>query len=158
MYKPAPREASMLLLQALKQKGDQRGKPLTRARLSRLTLNRLWNREQLNEAWMRDVNEWLLSAGWLLIDAGLTYGVVKTSVIENWPRVASKHIQDLDQVGRGNFDFSNLKSLLQTQSRTQDATVSSAKPMRTHKRRKRASAPYLKASSRASAATTEPNK
>jgi hypothetical protein len=124
----------MLLLHALKQKGDQRGKPLTRARLSRLTLNRLWNREQLNEAWMRDVNEWLLSAGWLLIDAGATYGVVKTSVIENWPRVASKHIEDLDQVGRGNFDFSKLEPLFQTQARTQPTTASSAKPRRFRKR------------------------
>jgi hypothetical protein len=134
----------MLLLRALKQKGDQRGRPLTRARLSRLTLNRLWNREQLNEAWMRDVNEWLLSAGWLLINAEATYGVVKTSVIEHWPRVASKHIEDLDLVGRGNFDFSNLEPLLQTQARTQPATASSAKPSRFRKRRKRASAPYLK--------------
>jgi hypothetical protein len=136
MYKPNPREAAMLLLHALKQKGDQRGKPLTRARLSRLTLNRLWNREQLNEAWMRDVNEWLLSAGWLLINAEATYGVVKTSVIENWPRVASKHIEDLDRVGRGNFVFSNLEPLLQTEAHTQPATASAAKPSHSRKRRK----------------------
>jgi hypothetical protein len=137
VYKPPPREAAMLLLHALKQKGDQRGKPLTRARLSRLTLNRLWNREQLNEAWMRDVNEWLLSAGWLVIDAEATYGVVKTSVIKNWPRVASKHVEDLDQVGRGNFDFSKLEPLFQTQARTQPTTASSSKPNRYRKRRKR---------------------
>jgi hypothetical protein len=137
MYKPTPREAAMLLLYALEERGQRRGKPLTRARLSRLTLNRLWNREQLNEAWLRDVNEWLLSVGWLVIDAEATYGVIKTSVIENWPRVASKRIEDLDQVGRGNFDFSNLEPLLQTQAGTQPATASSAKSSHSRKRRKR---------------------
>jgi hypothetical protein len=148
MYKPSPREAALLLLQALQAKGQQRGKPLTRARLSRLTLSRLWNREQLNEAWMRDVNEWLLSAGWLVIQAEATYGVVKTSVIENWPRVSSKHIEDLDQVVRGNFDFSNLEPLLQTQ--TQPATDSSVKRSRSRKRRKPISTPSLNVSRRAS--------
>src|SRR6185437_1235547 len=128
MYKSTPREAALLLLHALKAKGDQRGKPLTRARLSRLTLGRLWNREQLNEAWIRDVNEWLLSAGWLLINAEATYGVIQTSVIESWPRVASKHIEDLDQVGRGNFDFSTLEPLLQAAPRTQPMTATTAKP------------------------------
>jgi hypothetical protein len=140
MYKSTPREAALLLLHALKAKGDRRGKPLTRARLSRLTLGRLWNREQLNEAWIREVNEWLLSAGWLLINAEATYGVVKTSVIENWPRVASRHIEDLDQVGRGNFDFSTLEPLLQAAPRTQPMTATPAKPKSARQRRRRASA------------------
>jgi hypothetical protein len=119
MYKPTAREAAALLLQAIEERGERRGKPLTRARLSRLTLTNLWNREQLNEAWIRDVNEWLLSAGWVVIDAGATYGVLKTAVIENWPRVASKHIkEDLNEVSAGNFDFSKLEPLLQATART----------------------------------------
>jgi hypothetical protein len=138
MYKPSPREAALLLLQALEAKGDQRERPLTRARLSRLTLTRLWNREQLNEAWMRDVNEWLLSAGWLLINAGATYGVVKTSVIENWPRVASKHIEDLDQVAQGDFDFSTLEPLFKPLGETRRITTSTARPNHSRRHRKRA--------------------
>jgi hypothetical protein len=78
-----------------------------------LTLTKLWNREQLTEAWIRDVNEWLLSAGWVLIQAGATFGIVKTDVIANWPRVASKHTKNvIDEVARGDFVFSKLEHLL----------------------------------------------
>lgn len=132
MYKPTPREATALLLRALEERGERRGKPLTRARLSRLTLTNLWNRQQLDEAWLREINEWLLSVGWVLIAAGPNYGVVKTEIIENWPRVASKHIkQDLDKVSRGCFDFSKLEALLQATPRTLTATP--AKPKRSRK-------------------------
>jgi hypothetical protein len=59
------------------------------------------------------VNEWLLSAGWTLVDAGTTFGVVKTSVVENWPRIASKRVQGaIDQTRQGTFDFSRLENLL----------------------------------------------
>jgi hypothetical protein len=136
MYKPSPRESAALLLRALEERGERRGRPLTRARLSRLTLRDLWNRQQLDEAWLREINEWLLSAGWVLIAAGPTCGVVKTEVIENWPRVASKHIkQDLDRVNRGSFDFSELEPLLQAVPRTQPMTATPANPKRSRKSR-----------------------
>lgn len=113
MYKPDSGEAAMLLLRALQERGERRGKPLTRARVSRVTLKRLWNREQLTEPWLDEVNEWLLSAGWTLVYAGTTFGAVKTSVIENWPRIASKHLASvIADVKRGAFDFSELQYLL----------------------------------------------
>jgi hypothetical protein len=134
MYKPTQREAAMLLLYALQERGHRRGKPLSRARLSQLTLKSLWNREQLTEAWLREVNEWLLSAGWVVIDTGMTYGAIRTAVVENWPRVASKHIEDvLDQVHRGSFDFSKLEPLLQETARTEPIGV---RPKTTKRSRK----------------------
>ena len=114
MEKVGSRDAALLLLYALAERGQRRGKELTRARVSRVTLKRLWNRENLNEAWLAEVNDWLMSAGWTLLDAGSTFGVVKKSVVENWPRVASKRIQDvLDQVAAGSFKFDELEHLLQ---------------------------------------------
>jgi hypothetical protein len=113
MYKPVPREAALLLLLALKERGDRRGKAVTRARLSRVTLKRLWNRENLPEPWLVEVNDWLLSAGWTLVYAGTTFGIVKKDVVQNWPRVASKHLHSvIEEVTRGEFNFSQLESLL----------------------------------------------
>jgi hypothetical protein len=113
VYKPDGREAAMLLLRAIEERGERRGKPMTRARLSRVTLKRLWNREQLTEQWLDEVNEWLLSAGWTLVSAGRTFGAVKTDIVENWPRIASKYLADvIDDVKRGSFDFSRLEHLL----------------------------------------------
>jgi hypothetical protein len=128
MHKPDSRQAALLLLHAIDERGLRRGKEMTRARLSRITLKRLWNREDLSERWLADVNEWLLSAGWTLLYAGTTFGAVKNSVVENWPRVASKHSEDvLDHVRRGSFDFSKLEPLLQTKARATSATVTSGK-------------------------------
>jgi hypothetical protein len=116
MYKPDCREAAMLLLHAIQERGNRRGKPLTRARLSRVSLKRLWNREQLAEPWLDEVNEWLLSAGWTLVFAGRTFGVLKTDVVENWPRIASKYLNDdIDDVKQGAFDFSQLEHLLKSE-------------------------------------------
>ena len=115
MYKPNAREAALLLLHALEERGERRGNEMTRARLSRVTLKRLWNREKLPERWLDDVNEWLLSAGWTLFYSGTTFGVVKTTVVENWPRVASKHLAPvINKMKQGAYDFSQLENLLKT--------------------------------------------
>ena len=114
MNKLASREAALILLYALAERGQRRGKELTRARVSQVSLKRLWNRENLNEAWLAKVNHWLLSAGWTLLHTGTTFAVVKKTVVENWPRVASKRIQDvLDQVAGERFEFKKLEHLLQ---------------------------------------------
>jgi hypothetical protein len=92
-----------------------------------MTLKRLWNRESLTDPWLAEVNEWLLSAGWTLLHAGSTFGVVRTSVVENWPRIASKRIQEvLDQVARGNFDFSKIEHLLEPVSLDDSASSASS--------------------------------
>ena len=114
MTKVSSREAALILLYALAERGQRRGKELTRARVSQVSLKELWNRENLNEAWLAEVNDWLLSAGWTLFHAGTTFGVVKKSVVENWPRIAYSRIQDvLDQVASGRFEFEKLEHLLQ---------------------------------------------
>ena len=49
-----------------------------------------------------DVAEWLSGAGVTLFFAGSTYGLVRTSVVESWPRVTSKRItEDLRAVAQG---------------------------------------------------------
>ena len=63
---------------------------------------------------LAEVNNWLLSAGWMLLYAGSTFGVVKKSVVENWPRIASKRIQAvIDKVATGNFEFAKVEPLLE---------------------------------------------
>jgi hypothetical protein len=48
-----------------------------------------------------------------LFFARATYAVVRTSVVENWPRVTSKRLSaDLLEVAQGSFDFSTLEHLL----------------------------------------------
>jgi hypothetical protein len=52
-------------------------------------------------------------AGVTLFFAGMTYAVVKTSVVESWPRVTSRRITaDLRAVAQGTFNFSKLEHLM----------------------------------------------
>ena len=75
MYKPNAREATLILLRAIEERGERRGSELTRARLSQVTLKRLWNRENLSNSWLAEVDDWLLSADWTLLRAGTTFGL-----------------------------------------------------------------------------------
>lgn len=112
-YKPNGREAALLVLRLIQAKDISADRPQTRARLAEITLKRLWNRNRLEEQFLAEVSEWLLTAGWALLFAGSTYGVVRTSVVENWSPISSKRIQpELDAVAAGQFDFTNLESLL----------------------------------------------
>jgi hypothetical protein len=121
-YKPSPRNCMLLVLRLLEDKGDDLGKPLTRARLAAITLKRLWNRERLTEHFLAEIQDWLLTAGWALIDVGSTYAAVKIDVVENWPRVSSKRIdEELRKVGSGDPKyFADLEERLLTKKKDED--------------------------------------
>jgi len=113
IVKPSSEQSALMVLRALEERGQRRGKELTRARISGATLKLLCNRETITPQWLDELNEWCLSAGWVLIHAGSTYAAVKMSVIENWPRVAAKHLAtELEAVKRGKFNFNSLSRLL----------------------------------------------
>lgn len=102
-----------MILLSLKERGVRRKKPLTRARLSKFTIKKLCLRETITREWVDAVNEWLLSAGWVLINAGTTYAAVKVNVVENWPRAIRKYLKaEIEQVEKGTFDFKSHEGLL----------------------------------------------
>ena len=135
MQKVDARQAALTLLYGIEERGERRRKELSRARLSQVTLKRMWSRESLGEAWLAEVNDWLLSAGWTLFYAGTTFGIVKTSVVEDWPRIASKRIQGmLDQVAAGQFNFGTLERFFELdRSITAKSPIASPKKRRTSK-------------------------
>ena len=123
MVKLDPNQCALVLLRAIEERGQRRGKPLTRARVSEASLKALCIRETITREWLDQINEWLLSAGWILIEAGGTYGAIKVTVVENWPRVASAHMQDdLTQIKLGKFNFKQWNRLLD-KAAGEDTTV-----------------------------------
>jgi len=108
-----PRQAALLLLGLFELKDDARGKPMTRARLTPSMLKRLFNRHRLSPAFLDDVADWLLVAGWVFFDAGSTFAIVRVTAVENWPRVFTKPIREkLGDVATGTYDFSAHEHLL----------------------------------------------
>jgi hypothetical protein len=70
-------------------------------------------RHRISPEFVEEVAEWLSGADITFFFAGSTYAVVRTSVVENWPRVTSKRLSaDLLKVAQGAFDCSTLEPLL----------------------------------------------
>jgi hypothetical protein len=100
MFQPDARQAAMMVLRLLDAKTAE-GRSVSRARLTELTIRRLWGRTRVQEAFLLDVQEILLNAGWALFWAGSSYAVIRLSAIEGWPRISSKRIEfDLDRLAR----------------------------------------------------------
>jgi hypothetical protein len=112
-YKPNARESALLLLRLVEDREQSRKQKVTRVRLAEMTLKHLWNRQRLTERFLREVEEWLLTAGWALVYAGSTFGAVKIETVENWPRVSSKRLADeINDVVGGKFKFADLEHFL----------------------------------------------
>lgn len=110
--RPNERQCAMLIAHLLATK-QQMGREVTRARLSEITLQRLFGRQRISPDFLLEVQEWLFRVGWVLFFAGTTYAVVKLEVIDGWGRISSKRIgKDLENVGKGEFDFDSLEHLL----------------------------------------------
>ena len=100
-------------LLATKQQEVPGNREITRARLSEITLQRLFKRRRISPELLADVQEWLFRVGWVLFFAGTTYAVVKMKVVDGWGRISSKRIKaDLEKVGTGEFDYDTLEHLL----------------------------------------------
>src|SRR5437016_1264379 len=93
-YRPTPREAALLVLHllgtkelALRTKVPKTERELTRARLTEITLRRLWGRTRISNEFLAEVQEYLLHAGWVLFWAGSSYAVIQVSSVEGWARI-----------------------------------------------------------------------
>jgi hypothetical protein len=110
---PTAREAALVVLHLLRTKALETGKEVTRARLTEITLRRLWARTRISNELISEVQEYLLHAGWVLFWAGSSYAVIQVSSVEGWARLSSKRInEDLAEITSGKFDFDRLEPLL----------------------------------------------
>ena len=110
---PTAQECALLLLRLLEVRDGQ--SPVSRVRLSDLTLRRLFGRNRLGPELLEEVQEWLARGGWTLFSAGSTYAAVRVGAVTSWSRVSSKRMADeLKNVRDGSFDFNTLGYLLGT--------------------------------------------
>jgi len=111
--RPDERQCAMLIAHLLATKEKEAEREVTRARLSEITLQRLFGRQRISPELLVEVQEWLFRVGWILFFAGTTYAVIRMKVVDGWGRISSKRIgDDLEKVGSGEFDFESLEHLL----------------------------------------------
>ncbi len=112
-HRPDALEGALLVLRLIESKEKEIGKGITRFRVSETTLKLLWGRSRISLDYLHEVVEWLLTKDWALFFAGSTYAMIKVTAVEGWNRLASKRIKtELDEVARGEFDFTKLRHLL----------------------------------------------
>jgi hypothetical protein len=112
-HQPTPRECALLVLHLIRAKESETHREVTRARLTELTLRRLWNVTRITADHVAEVQELLLHAGWTLFWARSSYAIIATKAVEGWARISSKRIEDdLIEVSRGAYDFNQLEPLL----------------------------------------------
>ena len=100
---------------------DKEERGMTRFRVSELTLKRLCGRPRLHPEFLTEMQDWLLQAGWAFFFADRSFGMIKLEAVESWTRLGSKRIADeLDAVGKGDFDFAPLLRLAEAHSSAQD--------------------------------------
>jgi hypothetical protein len=113
--RPDERQCALLIahLLATKQKNLPGDRTITRARLSEISLQRMFKRRRISPELLAEVQEWLFRVGWVLFFAGTTYAVVKMEVINGWGRISSKWIEeDIEKAGRGEFEYDTIEHLL----------------------------------------------
>jgi len=95
-----------------RKKGLERN--VSRARISQNTIRRMCGRSQISNAFLSEVQEYLLAAGWALFCIGPTYyAIIKLESVQGWGRISSKRIaDDLNEVKRGDFKWEQHKELL----------------------------------------------
>jgi hypothetical protein len=109
---PTVDEAALIFQHLMRARERERQKELQRIRLPDVTIRRLWARERLSDAFLRDIQIRLLGLGWVFFDAGAGYGAVRVEAWENWPAVSTRPIraalQALLQGEAGITDLANL--------------------------------------------------
>ena len=90
LHQPTAHECALLVLRLLQAKIDEAGRSVTRARLSELTLRKLWVRSRVTDDLLHDVQEILIHGGWALFWAGASFAVMKLDVVEGWGRISWK--------------------------------------------------------------------
>jgi hypothetical protein len=117
---PDDQECAILLLRLLELRNakedssEKDSSPVSRVRLSELTLTRLWARDRISRELLEGVQEWLSRGGWSLFFAGTTYAAVRSSAVLGWARLSSKRMtEDIKQVRNGSFDFDRHLHLLE---------------------------------------------
>ena len=114
---PDAQECAILVLRLIELRNQEKPEaaPVSRVRLSELTLRRLWGRDRISRELLDEVQEWLSRGGWSLFFAKETYAAIRTTAVSGWSRLSSKRMaDDLKRVRAGDFDFDEHFHLLQS--------------------------------------------
>jgi hypothetical protein len=109
-----PYEIAVLILTVIERYRKERGKEITRLRITSRSLHRLSGRQRLHGSLRDDVFEQLLRRGWTAFpvkDGGIA--VIVTTAVEAWPRLSSRRVRkEIRDAANGHLDIDTLEAEL----------------------------------------------
>lgn len=104
-YRPTASETGVLTRHLIRTYGEEKGKGVTRVRISSETVRTLANRRHLRDVFIADWIDDMADSGWSVFPVGDNFAVLQTDTIDGWPRIASKRIRGiLKRVHNGDLE------------------------------------------------------
>ena len=82
-----------LLILSVKAYAEEKGKVLTRARISRRTLLQISGRKRVRESFLEEVRWYAADLGWALIDVDEGFGLLETESARSWTQVSASRVK-----------------------------------------------------------------
>ena len=96
--RPNTFETAALILILAELYDTEKKRTSSRFRLSRQTLRRIASRSRLEDGFIAEVAEELESLGWSTFPVGDNFAFIKTNVIDDWPRIATKGREQFQRI------------------------------------------------------------
>ena len=106
----SPAEAALFAAYLIHTYEQEKGRNITRLRLSRQSVRRLALRHRLREAFIAEWQDELASVGWIAFEHGEEFCLIRTDAASGWVRIATKRVAaEREKLQRG--DRSVLETL-----------------------------------------------
>jgi len=95
-FRPSTAETAMLAALLIQRFAKDRGKEVSRLRLSRGSLRRLAVRSFLEDSWVSEFTEHMRSdQGWIVFADGDEFLFLKQDAVRSWTRIGTKRLDDI---------------------------------------------------------------
>lgn len=115
MSLPTPYAVALLAALNVQRYASEKGKALSRVRLSRSTLCAISKRKTFRRAFMDELHESLESLGWMffeLPDGG--FGLLEASSVAGWTKISSSRIsKEVSAISKGRMSEEELENTLE---------------------------------------------
>ncbi|EYD74715.1 hypothetical protein Rumeso_03668 [Rubellimicrobium mesophilum DSM 19309] len=92
----SPYATAALMVIAVKDYADAKGKSVPRARMSRSTVMYLSDRRILRVSFLAELADELAGLGWHLLELrDGSFGLIRTDATDSWTKISAKRVEDL---------------------------------------------------------------
>ncbi len=122
MRRPSASAVASLLVLNIQRYAEEKGKKVSRVRLSRITMSKIAKRRTFRDAFKDDLHEALNDLGWFWLELpGGSFALLEIEPIESWTKIsASRVIATRNALLEETIDEDDLEGLVNVGAQTDD--------------------------------------